>query len=50
VLYQEENMRGKNVMVTNADNLYSKVDMELLFNAIVSKNQPLINLLNAPSI
>ncbi len=49
VLYCEENMRGKNAIVANKDNLYSKVDMELLFNAIISQNQPLINLLNAPS-
>ncbi|WP_448699084.1 ATP-binding cassette domain-containing protein [Mucilaginibacter sp. AW1-3] len=47
VLYQEENIRGKNVIMNNTDNLYSKVDMELLFNAIVSDTQPLINLLNS---
>jgi ABC-2 type transport system ATP-binding protein len=46
-LYQEENIRGKNVILNNVDNLYSKVDMELLFNAIVSDNKPLINLLNS---
>jgi len=50
VLYQEENMRGKNVIVANNDNLYSKVDMELLFNAIISENKPLINLLNSSAI
>jgi len=46
-LYQEENIRGKNVILNNADGLYSKVDMELLFNAIVSDNKPLINILNS---
>lgn len=46
-LYQEENIRGKNVILNNDDNLYSKVDMELLFNAIVSDNKPLINILNS---
>jgi len=46
-LYQEESIRGKNAILNNADNLYSKVDMELLFNAIVSDNKPLINILNS---
>jgi ABC-2 type transport system ATP-binding protein len=46
-LYQEENIRGKNAILHNAGNLYSKVDMELLFNAIVSDNKPLINILNS---
>lgn len=50
VLYQEESMRGKNVIVANTNGLYSKVDMELLFNAIISDNQSLIQLLNTPSI
>lgn len=47
VLYQEENMRGKNVIMANIETQYSKVDMELLFNAIISNNKPLINLLNS---
>lgn len=50
VLYQEESMRGKNVIVANTESLYSKVDMELLFNAIISNNQSLITLLNTPGI
>ncbi|EHQ30741.1 ABC transporter ATP-binding protein [Mucilaginibacter paludis] len=44
-LYQEESMRGKNAMVANNENLYSKVDMELLFNAIINGNQQTIDLL-----
>jgi ABC-2 type transport system ATP-binding protein len=47
VLYQEETMRGKNAIVTNSGNLYSKVDIELLFNAIIGENQPLINILKS---
>lgn len=50
VLYQEEGMRGKNAILTNTDDQYSKIDMELLFNAIISNNAPLINLLNAIAI
>jgi ABC-2 type transport system ATP-binding protein len=49
-LYQEESMRGKNAIVANTNELYSKVDMELLFNAIIGNNQPLINLLNTNTI
>lgn len=45
-LYNEETVRGKNAIVENTNELYSKVDMELLFNAIISNNKPLINLLN----
>lgn len=48
VLYQEDSMRGKNVIIANTSGLYSKVDMELLFNAIISNNQSLITLLNTP--
>ncbi|MEO6523168.1 MAG: ABC transporter ATP-binding protein [Mucilaginibacter sp.] len=50
VLYQEESMRGKNAIIANTNELYSKVDMELLFNAVISNNQPLINLLNTKTI
>lgn len=45
-LYHEETVRGKNAIVENKDELYSKVDTELLFNAIISNNAPLINILN----
>jgi len=50
VLYQEDSMRGKDVIMPNTEGLYSKVDMELLFNAIISNNQSLIQLLNTSSI
>jgi len=45
-LYHEESIRGKNAILINNDELYSKVDMEILFNAIVSHNQSVIDHLN----
>ena len=39
VLYSEENLIGVNTIVANTDENYSKVDMELLFNAIISENK-----------
>jgi ABC-2 type transport system ATP-binding protein len=45
VLYEEEGIKGKNAIVRNTSGKYSKVDMELLFNAIISGNQLLLNLL-----
>ncbi len=44
-LYAEEGMTGLTAIVPNTSGAYSRVDMELLFNAITSDNQPLINLL-----
>ena len=38
-LYQEENIRGKNVIMPNTTKEFSKVDIELLFNGIISGNQ-----------
>ena len=46
-LYQEENIRGKNVIQPNTEKEFSKVDMELLFNGIISGNQHLLEILNA---
>ena len=37
-LYAEEGMMGLNAITVNTDSRYSKVDMELLFNAITSNN------------
>ncbi|WP_210489261.1 ATP-binding cassette domain-containing protein [Rufibacter aurantiacus] len=45
VLYEEESFRGKNVIMPNHEGVYSRVDMELFFNAIISENQPLLQLL-----
>ncbi|PSR52529.1 ABC transporter ATP-binding protein [Adhaeribacter arboris] len=48
VLYAEDSVRGKQVILPNTGTHYSKVDMELLFNAIISGNQQIIKLLNQP--
>ncbi|MEO8885495.1 MAG: ABC transporter ATP-binding protein [Mucilaginibacter sp.] len=45
-LYAEETFSGLHTITENTDNSYSKVDMELLFNAIISNNEPLIQILN----
>jgi ABC-2 type transport system ATP-binding protein len=45
VLYEEENIRGKNAILKNTGQ-YGKVDLELLFNAIISNTKPVIALLN----
>jgi len=45
-LYAEEGMMGLNAITLNQNNDYSKVDMELLFNAVISNNKPLIDTLN----
>jgi ABC-2 type transport system ATP-binding protein len=45
-LYAEEGMMGLNAITLNEHDDYSKVDMELLFNAVTSNNQPLIDTLN----
>lgn len=47
VLYEEESMRGKNAILRNTTGKYSKVDLELLFNAVVNGNNPLLELLKA---
>ncbi len=45
-LYAEENIAGLNAITPNTDGGYTKVDMELLFNAICSNNTDIINILN----
>ncbi len=47
VLYEEEGMRGKNAIVRNTTGKFSKVDLELLFNAIINNNKSLLEILNA---
>lgn len=44
-IYAEEGMMGLNAITANTGGNYSKVDMELLFNAIISNNQSLIETL-----
>jgi len=46
VLYEEENIRGKNAILKNNAGEFGKVDMELIFNAIVSDNKSLLAILN----
>jgi ABC-2 type transport system ATP-binding protein len=45
VLYEEENIRGKNAILRNTSGKISKIDLELLFNAIITGNQILLNAL-----
>jgi len=45
VLYEEENIRGKNAILRNLSGEFSKPDLELLFNAIICGNQPLLEIL-----
>jgi len=47
-IYAEEGMSGLNALTLNTDGGYSKVDMELLFNALTGDNQTLIEILNKP--
>jgi len=46
VLYTEENLSGINTIAINRDESYSKVDMELLFNAMISDKKSVTNHLN----
>ncbi|WP_205504600.1 ABC transporter ATP-binding protein [Rufibacter psychrotolerans] len=46
VLYAEDSFQGKHVILPNQDGIYSRVDMELFFNAIISGNRPLLQMLN----
>lgn len=46
ILYTEDNNLTANTISINDDEQYSKVDMELLFNALISGNKTLTDLLN----
>lgn len=43
ILYTEENAIGVNTISVNSTQNYSRVDMEMLFNAIISGNQSIID-------
>lgn len=43
ILYTEENTIGVNTISTNTSRKYSRVDMEMLFNAIISGHQSIID-------
>jgi len=45
VLYAEESIRGMNTITKNTNGGYSKVDMELLFNAIINNDQTITEIL-----
>ncbi|WP_299291135.1 ABC transporter ATP-binding protein [uncultured Mucilaginibacter sp.] len=45
VLYAEESVRGTNTISKNTNGSYSKVDMELLFNAITNEHQTITEIL-----
>lgn len=45
-IYAEPTFSGLHAITLNTDNSYSKVDMEILFNAIISDNEQLIKTLN----
>lgn len=45
ILYKEENMIGANTISVNTDQKFGKVDMEMLFNAITSGHQSIIDIL-----
>lgn len=47
VLYEEENIRGKHAILRNTSGKFSKVDLELFFNAIISGNRSVLETLNA---
>jgi ABC-2 type transport system ATP-binding protein len=47
VLYEEDTMRGKYAIVRNTSGKYSKMDLELLFNAVTSGSNKLIKTLEA---
>jgi ABC-2 type transport system ATP-binding protein len=49
VLYEEESMRGKNAILRNTTGKFSKADLELLFNAIISGNRSLLEILKSSS-
>ncbi len=46
-IYAEENLTGLHAITQNTDGNYTKVDMELLFNAIVGNTTGLTDILNA---
>jgi len=46
VLYEEDSIRGKNAIIQNESGEFSKPDLELLFNAVISGNPSLLEILN----
>ncbi|SMB85060.1 ABC transporter related [Hymenobacter roseosalivarius DSM 11622] len=48
VLYAENSVRGQQVILPNTDGRYSRVDLELLFNALISNKSSVLQHLNQP--
>ena len=46
VLYEEETMRGKYAILKNTTNKFSRLDLELLFNAVTSGNRQILDVIN----
>jgi ABC-2 type transport system ATP-binding protein len=46
-LYEEKDMRGTSAISENTTGRFSKADLELLFNAIISGNKKIVDLLKA---
>lgn len=49
VLYTENSVRGQQVILPNTDGRYSRVDLEILFNALTSGNSRILQQLNQPT-
>ena len=47
VLYEEDGMKGKNAIIKNTNGKFSKMDLELFFNAVTTGNNTLIQILKA---
>jgi ABC-2 type transport system ATP-binding protein len=47
VLYEEDGMRGKNAIIKNTNCKFSKIDLELFFNAVTLDNDKLLKTLKA---
>jgi len=47
VLYEEDGIRGKNAIIKNNNGKFSKMDLELFFNAVTAGNNTLLQTLNA---
>jgi ABC-2 type transport system ATP-binding protein len=45
VLYEEDSMRGKNAIIKNTSGKFSKIDLELFFNAVTLDNEKLMKTL-----
>ncbi|WP_419702010.1 ATP-binding cassette domain-containing protein [Mucilaginibacter sp. NFX135] len=45
VLYEEDTLKGKHAILQNTSGKFSKMDLELLFNAATSSNTKLLNIL-----